>query len=297
MTTLNEARQLLREGRTGEAVEMLERAVLLDPANPVSHHQLGRAHETAGNLPAALKSIAEAVRLQPDFHLARLHYAALLERSGDAEGSVMQFARALRDAQAGGKWLDSATTPAGLQGLVKRAAEIVRARRRALMSEIAATMAARYGRESMTRVEACLRIYFGVEPATHSDPRQQPTFLYFPGLPASPYLDRGLCPWIAPLEEETGKIREELTRLLPSSSGRERVFTSDELERQNLRGAGAAPGWSGYYFYRHGERRADNCESCPATAAAIDRLPLSRVRDHGPEVLFSVFTPGTHLLP
>ena len=30
---------------------------------------------------------------------------------------------------------------------------------------------------------------------------------------------------------------------------------------------------------------------------AIDRLPLTHVREHGPEVLYSVFTPGTHLLP
>jgi aspartate beta-hydroxylase len=31
--------------------------------------------------------------------------------------------------------------------------------------------------------------------------------------------------------------------------------------------------------------------------AAIDRLPLSRVSGHGPEVLFSTLGPGTHLLP
>jgi aspartate beta-hydroxylase len=29
----------------------------------------------------------------------------------------------------------------------------------------------------------------------------------------------------------------------------------------------------------------------------LDALPLIRVRDHGPEVLHSVFTRGTHLLP
>jgi aspartate beta-hydroxylase len=29
----------------------------------------------------------------------------------------------------------------------------------------------------------------------------------------------------------------------------------------------------------------------------LDRLPLVHVREHGPEVLYSVFTPGTHLLP
>jgi aspartate beta-hydroxylase len=92
-------------------------------------------------------------------------------------------------------------------------------------------------------------------------------------------------------------MREELLRLLPSEHGRERVFTADDVERQNLRGTAGAPSWNGYYFYRHGVRRDDNCARCPATSGALERLPLSRVPEHGPEVLFSVFTAGTHLLP
>ena len=86
-------------------------------------------------------------------------------------------------------------------------------------------------------------------------------------------------------------------RLLPDSAGRESVFGSEALEQTNLRGLDVPPSWTGYYFYRHGVRREDNCVSCPATARALDRLPLVHVRDHGPEVLYSVFTPGTHLLP
>ena len=88
-----------------------------------------------------------------------------------------------------------------------------------------------------------------------------------------------------------------MLRLLPSEQGRERVFASEDVERQNLRGTIGAPGWDGYYFYRHGVRRDQNCVRCPVTSAALDQLPLSRVREHGPEVLFSIFTAGTHLLP
>jgi aspartate beta-hydroxylase len=73
------------------------------------------------------------------------------------------------------------------------------------------------------------------------------------------------------------------------------VFHCDELERSNLRGA--APRWTGFYLYRHGARREENCRRCPATMAALDELPLSHVPEHGPEVLFSFFAPGTHLLP
>jgi aspartate beta-hydroxylase len=331
MTTLTEAQRLLREGRIAEAeracesllerspddvealnvvalaavrdgkpvraVALLERATRINPANPISFLHLGRAHEAIGNLTAALVAIDEALRLKPDFYLARLHYASLLERGGEAERSTMQFARALHDAQTRGHWVDAATTPTGLRRLVEHAVLIVRARRRSLLFNVAEKLAARYGPASMTRVEKCLRVYLGEEPATFPDPRQQPTFLYFPELPASAYLDRAMFPWIAQLEALTGTIREELLQLLPSAQGRERVFTAEDVERQSLGGSGTAPSWNGYYFYRHGIRRDENCACCPVTSAALDQLPLSRVREHGPEILFSVFTAGTHLLP
>lgn len=331
MTTLTEAQRLLREGRILEAeraceavlerspddiealnvvalasvrdgkpfraVALLERATRIDPKNPVSFHHLGRAHETLGNLPEALKALAAAVELKPEFYLARLHYASILERTGEAERCVFQFARALNDAQAEGRWLNSQSTPTGLQPLVVHAVKTVRGRRRALLYAIAEKLGAKYGRESMTRVEKCLRVYMQEAPLQLPDPRQAPTFLYFPDLPTTTYFDRSLFPWIPELEAQTDRIREELCALLPSGQGRERVFTGDEIEQQNLRGTDVPPTWNGYYFYRHGLRRDDNCGACPHTAAALDNLPLSRVREHGPEVLFSVFTAGTHLLP
>jgi aspartate beta-hydroxylase len=297
MLTLDEARRLLREGRNAEAERACEAVLERSPEDVEALNIAAVAALRDGGADRAIPMLERAIRLKPDFHLARLHYGALLEQSGDGQGALMQFARALLDAQAHGKWVDSGTTPPGLRAIVRRAAQMVRARRRSLLSEVVESLAARYGRGSLGRVEKCLRIYLGDEAATRPDPRQQPSFLYFPDIPASPYLERGLFPWIARLESATGAICDELSRLLPSAQGRERVFTTDELERENLRGTDEAPSWNGYYFYRHGVRRAENCESCPATAAAIDLLPLSRVRDHGPEVLFSVFTPGTHLLP
>lgn len=287
----------VRDGKPVRAVALLERATRIDAANPVSFHHLGRAQEALGNLPAALASIAEALRLRPGFYLSRLHYASLLERSNESERSAMQFARALRDAQSQNHWIKPASTPVGLRPLVEHAVRTVRARRRSLLFGVADRLAERYGRSSMERVEKCLRVYLGEEPAQNSDPRQQPSFLYFPDLPPSAYLDRSLLPCIAPLEAQTAPIREELLQLLASEQGRERVFTAEDVERQNLRSTIGAPGWDGYYFYRHGVRREENCTRCPVTSAALEQLPLSRVREHGPEVLFSVFKAGTHLLP
>jgi aspartate beta-hydroxylase len=173
----------------------------------------------------------------------------------------------------------------------------VKATRKQTFANLLEPLRQRFGADSLERIERGLRIYFREEAPVFPDPRQQPTFFYVPGLPPSAYLERSLFPWIEQLEAQTDAIRQELLQLLPSPAGRERVFTTEAIEQQNLRGLQTPPSWNGYYFYRHGERRADNCAACPVTASTLQSLPLSHVRDHGPEVLFSVFTAGTHLLP
>jgi aspartate beta-hydroxylase len=286
----------LRSGRPRRALDLLGRAIKVDDRDAPTQFHLARAHEAVGDLAAALAAYECALRLKPEFHLARLHRAAALERAGESRAALVNFARALREAQHEGRWTSSATTPQALRALVEHAARVVRNGRHELFFGLLEPLAQRFGRESLTRVERCLRIHLVEEPAEYPDARQQPTFLYFPGLSARPYLDRSLFPWIAALEAQTGVIRDELLGVLGSDAGRERVFTSDALEQQNLRGLAEPPSWTGYYFYRHGERREGNCAGCPQTIRALDALPLARVPAHAPEVLFSVFTPGTQLL-
>lgn len=287
----------LSEGRLERALELLSRAAAADEQNALTHHHLGRVQEATGNLAAALAAEERAVRLRPEFHMARLHWALLLERSGERHQAWLQYARALRDAQAHGRWTNASTTPEPVRPLVEHAVRTFRAGRRELLFRLIEPLARSYGRESLMRVERCLRIYLGEEAAQYPDPRQQPTFLYFPDLPTGAYFDRTNHAWVDEFEAATAVIRSELCALLESDAGRERVFTTDELERANLQGLKGAPSWDGYYFYRHGRRRDDNCGACPQTAHAIDSLPLCRVVEHAPEAFFSVFTPGTHLLP
>jgi aspartate beta-hydroxylase len=287
----------LRDGKNYRAVAMLERAAGIAPDHALTQHNLGRAYEAIDNVDGAIAALEHAVRLRPVYHVARIRLGALLERRGEVEKAILHYARALADAQRQGRWLEAASTPESLRDMVGRATIALRAYRRAVLFGIVERLAARHGRSELARIERCLRIYLREEAASYPDPRQSPTFLYLPGLPAAPYLERRLFPWIEEFEARTDEIRAELRSVLPSEHGRERVFTSDEIERQNLRGDTGPVSWNGYYFYRHGERRDDNAARCPRTAAAIDALPLSIVPAHGPEVLYSVFTPGTHLLP
>lgn len=287
----------IRLGELYRARELLDRAISVSPGHAASHHHLGRAAELMGDLPGARAAYERAVQLGTALPAARLHLAAVLEQMGEHHAALVQYARVTADMQSQGRWLNVATTPPALVSLVAHAAQVVRDGRRALFYGLLEPLAAEFGREGLARVERMLRVHLKDEAPAYADDRQRPTFLYFPGLPTTAYFDPRLFPWLEELEERTPECREELQALLRRDAGQEAVFSSAELAAQNLRSDREAPTWNGYYFYRHGERREINCAACPRTINALDRLPLSHVPDHGPEVLFSVFTPGTHLLP
>lgn len=286
----------IRLGQFHRARELLERAVAVKADHAASHHHLGRALEELGDLKGAATHYAEAAKLDASMPAARLHLGAVLERMGDAQGSLLQFCRVLGDVQPQGLWVDRKSTPPALVPLVEHAVRRVRGGRRAAFEGLIAPLIAEYGADDLRRVRAMLDIHLGERRPDHPDPRQKPTFLYMPGLPTSPWFGRDSLGWVEEFEAQLPAIRAELMSLMPGEGTGEKVFSSTALEEQNLRGTRGAPSWTGHYFYRHGQRRDDNCAACPATSTALDRLPLCHVAGHGPEVLFSVFTPGTHLL-
>jgi aspartate beta-hydroxylase len=287
----------LRRMELGSALALIDRALRADASNPLTLHNQGRILDAAERYAEAAAAQRAALKVAPNLHAARLYLGRALERLGERHRSILAYARALQDAQAEGRWLNAASTAAGQRPLVEHAALQVREGRRAAIARLLEPLISAFGRDSMRRVDRSLKVYFKDEEDVLPDPRQRPTFFRFPDIPASPYLSTNLFPWVDALEAETSCIRRELLSLLPEPAGREPVFGSAALEADHLRGLDRAPTWNGYYFYRHGERRADNCDRCPRTAAALDTLPLCKIRRHGPEVLFSVFTPGTHLLP
>src|ERR1700682_1830070 len=176
----------LRSGQVRRAIDFLERAAKADPQDAITQHHLGRAFEGAGDFPAALRAHETAVRLRPDFAVARLYWAAALERTKQVEAAVVQYVRALDDAQKGGRWLNPDSTPPVLRPLVEHAVITVRDHRSLAFSSLFEPLVNRFGKDSLARVAKTLRVYFKQETAVSPDPRQRPTFLFMPGLPATP---------------------------------------------------------------------------------------------------------------
>lgn len=288
-------------GEWEAARQWLRQSLALAPQEAECWHELGAVEMAAGELAQASHALQQAVRLHPDHFVARLRLGLSLQQQGEEAAAGFQYLRAINLAQARGRWLSDDTTAEGLREAVQHAMAFLQQRRGLLFSQALEPLRQRYGAQALVRVEQALAIYLGTQPRQLPDPRQHPRFLYFPGIPSQPYYPRQRFPWYETLEAAAGAIGEELAVVLRQPAQLEPFLGSnqDEAAAQLLRqsqGHGPAA-WDAYFFYRHGERFDAHLAACPRTAQALAQLPLVKIRDHAPETLFSVLTPGSHILP
>ena len=126
---------------------------------------------------------------------ARLELARSLEERQQRDDALLAYYRAIIESQRQGLWLSKATTPPALVERVAHAMRYVKAGRRRIFGEALEPVVARHGRGALTRFEECLAIQVGERNPQSPDPRQRPSILYFPGLPATPYFKRSEFPW------------------------------------------------------------------------------------------------------
>ena len=288
-----------RDGRTTEAIELLERAHAADPRDPNIAFNRGLAYLATENFEAGRAAFAHALDIAPQFFLARLYLARALELLGRGDEAVTHYFAAILRAQTQGRWLDDATTAPMLREIVKYGMGFAQQRRKGLFEGVLDRLRERHGADALQRAYKSLRMFLGEIPTAYTDARQKPKFLYYPDLPTTPYFARELFPWYSVLEDNFETIRAELFDVLRAENGIEPFlkFHSPEEIAGYLGGEGK-PSWNAFFFHRHGKRYEENCARCPNTAAILDTLPtLQRIRDHAPEVCFSVLTPGSHILP
>lgn len=286
-------------GRYAQALALLERARGIRADDPATLTNLGVTYAALGRLDQSIESLRAALKVAPDLFVARLRLAEVLEHAGRANDALPLYFGAVFAAQGAGQWLNDATTAPGLRPLVLHAMRSVAAGRRRLFSNILAPLRERHGAAALARVEKCLAVYLTELPANYPDPKQRPKFLYFPDLPTKKFYEAELFPWYATLEAKMPAIRDEMLAVLAADNAFEPFlghFDSDKLEG-HLANAKGPPVWNAFFFFRHGTRHDENHRRCPETSAALENAPLCHVRDHSPEVCYSVLTAGSHILP
>ncbi|HEU4663520.1 MAG TPA: aspartyl/asparaginyl beta-hydroxylase domain-containing protein [Dokdonella sp.] len=287
-------------GQADAALELLSRARAAHPRDTTTLTNLGVLQREFGRLEEAQAALVEAVRLAPQLYVARLRLGEVLEARGRLVQALPAYFGAIMHAQERGLWLSDATTDAALRPLVKHAMRAVAAGRRAAFAALLAPLRERHGDSALARVGRGLAIYLEELPPDYPDPRQRPKFFYVPGLPPTPVFERELFPWYESLEAHTATIRDEMHAVFAADSGFEPFlghFDDEAPLAAHLRNDRDKPVWDAFFFFRHGIRNEANAARCPRTAALLETLPLCRIREHSPEVCFSVLTPGSHILP
>jgi len=296
-----QAHACLQRGDLQQAGQLFRHVLEETPDDLEALQVLGAAQLAAGHFSAAAQALRQALQQAPYLFVERLRLGMALERLGHPHDALTAYFGALRTAQDQGRWLSDETTAPGLREAVKHAMRYVDTGRLAWFRRVLEPLQQRYGADEMRRVEDCLYAYLGERPAHRPDPRQRPKFLYFPGIPSQPYYPRERFPWHDALEAATDWMREELRGVLAGEQTLEAFLgppPPGQAQQAMLLSSGTQPAaWNAYFFCRHGERYDSHAAACPRTAALLDSLPLTRIRDHAPETLFSVLSPGTHILP
>lgn len=278
-----------RDWRTAEALlafatpEELTISALLDRA--LAQRMLSRLEE-------ALLTLEQVLVREPANFLALLSIGALLERLGRPVHAATAYRNALAVAP------PTHQLPVGLQTQVVKAAAVVRVQSEALARHLRGCLADLRGTlagEPLGRFDESLEILAGV-----SKPYvQQPLLFHYPRLPAIPFYDRALFPWLEDLESATPMIQEELA-VARSASPRDFVPYIDfppgvpvnqweTLNHSRL--------WSTFFLWRDGIRLNDACALCPRTTALLEALPMARQPVYAPTAMFSALEGRTVIPP
>jgi len=279
----------------GATVRRLERALQRRPLDVAAHQHLAEAHRKLLQRSDREQELAAICQELPFAFTSQLHLGALAEQRGDRWAATTGFLRAIRTAQLRGFWFDQGSTQPWIQQLVLHAMSFVDRGRNELFHAVLEPLTVRYGADELARVRQALAMYLGLEPTVHADPRQDPRFLYIPGLPIAPVFPREALPFADWYEAQTDAIAGELHAVLAGGGGIQPFhYDVPEAQRTSLTAGGD---WDAYFFYEDGERVAAHHAACPQVSAVLAQLPLDHVRDHGPEVCFSIMRPGAHILP
>ena len=281
------------EPHEAAAVRRLERALQARPLDLALHQQLAEAHRRLLERADRERELTAICRDLPFAFTSQLHLAALHDARGDRRAAVIGFTRAIKTAQLRGFWYDQGSTPPWILDQVLRAMDIAHRGRIELFHAVLEPLEARLGKHELVRVRRALAMYLGLEPTVYRDPRQQPSFLYVPDLPVAPVFPRDALPFAGWYEAQTEAIAAEMRAVRDGAGVQPFHYDVPEAQRGELTAGGA---WDAYFFYVDGARVDDHHTACPQVSAVLADLPLDHVRDHGPEVCFSIMRPGAHIL-
>jgi aspartyl/asparaginyl beta-hydroxylase (cupin superfamily) len=284
--------RMMQQGEAARARELFQRATAADPSHPALWSNLASSLHALGLLDEETQAIERALRLEPRHPTALLQKGNLMEQRGDARNAARIYRAALVTLG------PETSPPPALRAALEHARQAVRADDAALaglIEERVAGFRAQHGSAASLRADRCIELLTG----RRSRYVSQPTFLYFPSIPALEFFDNKEFPWLAGIEAASEDIRAELTTVLASDvSGLEPYVAYPEgVPLDQWKELNRSRRWSAYFLWNQGVAQTEHLARCPRTAAALCSAPQCEVAQRGPNAFFSILEPRTRIPP
>lgn len=290
---LNElALRMMLRGEAARARELFQQATRADPKHPALWSNLASSLHALGLAEEEMQAIERALALEPRHPTALLQKGALMEQRGEKHNAARIYRAAL--ATLG----PEISPPPALRAALEHARTAVQADDAAFAAAIeqgVAAVRAQHGTEAARRADRCLDILTGRR--TRYLP--QPTFLYFPAIPALEFFDNEQFPWLTAIEAASGEIRAELTAVLRTDEpGLEPYVAYPEgVPLDQWKELNQSRRWSAYFLWNQGVPQQSHIARCPRTAQLLQGAPQCDVAQRGPNVFFSILEPHTRIPP
>ena len=282
----------LKRGDGVAAHDLLTAARKLVPSDLLVLMTLCAACEHLGLAEGEREAIEAALVIDPYFLPALLAKGNWLERFGKRAAAAATFANALQVAPPAAQW------PAALRPQLEHAREFAAAHAEDLHVFLSGSLGGRLDAlppSLAARWREAASILAGKTKPYHAVANQ----LCVPRLPAVPFFERELFPFLAELEAKTDVIRSELESALATNRDEfvpyiqyapgQPVNQWTELNH-SLR-------WSTLHLWRSGKPVEENLARCPETARALAAVPLADIDGLCPNAMFSALAPKAHIPP
>lgn len=282
--------EALRRGDARKARELFERIAVANQADASVYLGLAYACSDLKDPPAALAAVDHALALEPRNLRALIIKADHMAALGDARAACAFYGAAA----------DAAPPAHDLPGDLRDEVARARAMRERYATEFGAFLRDRLARQGFIEPRASSRfsdsidILAGMKKIYFQEPRHY----FFPGLPQIQFYDRNDFPWLDKVEAATADIRTELLEVLKEESAF-KPYVERQPGRPDKAQAGMLnnPDWSAFYLWKHGEIMPQNAARCPKTMSVMAEVPLGRVKNRSPSVLFSLLRAGARIPP
>jgi aspartate beta-hydroxylase len=292
------ATRAMERGDINRAQILLERAVKAAPDRPMLHENLGQVLRTKGENEEALNCFRKAAELKPEFVYPWIYQAETLENLGRHEEAAFMYAKVSKLAPPEEIIATDPAIRAGKRPLIMQA---IAAFKNIMYQHLLETLQEpleEFGEPALQRVIECAKIKSGVSRATYQHALQHPDWLYVPGVKPQAFFEPDQFDWTQGLQSFTSTIKTELLALLEDKTRLAPYVNiegdGDKKQWTNLNHSDA---WSSFHLFKAAGRIGENCERFPITLKALDHIPLVHIKQHAPEVFFSILKPGTHIPP